>query len=50
MCAVRVPEQGRVIRVGVLQDGRIVLERRLDPGESLTVGNSPRAVVSAPIP
>jgi hypothetical protein len=50
MCAVRTPEVGRVIRVGVLQDGKIVLERRLDPGESLTVGNSPRAVVSAPIP
>lgn len=50
MCAVRTPEVGRVIRVGVLQDGKIVLERRLDPGESLTVGNSPRAVVSAPMP
>ncbi len=50
MCAVRAPETGRVIRVGVLQEGKIILERRLDPGESLTVGNSPRAVVSHPLP
>ncbi len=50
MCAARVPDQGKVIRVGVLQDGKIVLERRLDPGESLTVGNSPGATVSCPLP
>jgi hypothetical protein len=45
MCAQRVPDPGKVIRVGVLQDGKIVLEKRLDPGESLTVGHGPRATV-----
>ena len=45
MCALRAPDQGRVIRLGVLQEGKIVLERRLDPGETLTVGAGPRATV-----
>lgn len=50
MCAIRAPEQGRVIRVGVLQDGRIVLEKRLEPGETLSVGDSPGATVRCPMP
>jgi len=50
MCALRVPVQGKVIRIGVLQDGKIVQERRLSPGETLTVGNDRRATVRCPLP
>jgi len=50
MSAMRAPEQGKVIRVGVLQDGKIVMEKRLEPGQSLTVGRAPGAVVPCPLP
>ncbi|MFH1465746.1 MAG: AgmX/PglI C-terminal domain-containing protein [Pseudomonadota bacterium] len=50
MSTPRAPLAGKVIRVGVVQNGKIILERRLDPGEALTVGASPKAVVSVPDP
>jgi hypothetical protein len=50
MCAQRVPDPGKVIRIGVLQDGKIVLEKRLDPGESLTVGHGAGATVACAAP
>lgn len=39
----------KVLRVGVLQDGRVVQEARLDPGEPLTIGASPRNRVRLPL-
>ncbi|MEQ1503627.1 MAG: AgmX/PglI C-terminal domain-containing protein [Myxococcota bacterium] len=34
--------QGKVLRIGIIQDGNIVQERLIKPGESVTIGESPK--------
>ena len=40
----------KVLRIGVLQDGKIVQEKRIGVGNTVTVGASPKATFSYPLP
>ncbi|NOY24599.1 MAG: AgmX/PglI C-terminal domain-containing protein [Oligoflexia bacterium] len=40
--AKRKQQQGKVLRIGIVQDGRVVHERLIRPGQSVTVGESPK--------
>ncbi len=37
------PKSGKVLRIGILQDGKIVQERLIKVGESVTLGESPKS-------
>jgi len=38
----RQQQQGKVLRIGIVQDGKVVHERLIRPGQSVTVGESPK--------
>jgi hypothetical protein len=40
----------KVLRIGILQDGKIVQEKRIEAGNTVTVGASPKATFSYPLP
>ncbi len=40
----------KVLRIGILQDGKIVQEKRIGVGSTVTVGASPKAMFSYPLP
>jgi len=40
----------KVLRIGILQDGKIVQEKRIGVGNTVTVGASPKATFSYPLP
>ena len=40
----------KVLRIGILQDGKIVQEKRIGVGTTVTVGASPKATFSYPLP
>ncbi len=40
----------KVLRIGILQDGKIVQEKRISVGNTVTVGASPKATFSYPLP
>jgi hypothetical protein len=40
----------KVLRIGILQDGKIVQEKRIDVGSTVTVGASPKATFSYALP
>lgn len=38
----RQQQQGKVLRIGIVQDGKVVHERLIRPGQSVTIGESPK--------
>lgn len=48
--AVQVQKQIKVLRIGILQDGKIVQEKRIRPGETVTIGESPKSTFSYKLP
>jgi pSer/pThr/pTyr-binding forkhead associated (FHA) protein len=36
------PDAAKVLRIGVVKDGKVVHERLIKPGQNVTVGESPR--------
>jgi hypothetical protein len=42
------PKSAKVLRIGILQDGKIVQERLIKTGESVTLGESPKATFVVP--
>lgn len=41
-------QQARVLRIGIVQGGKIVQERLVKPGQSVTVGESPKNTFTLP--
>jgi hypothetical protein len=40
----------KVLRIGIIQDGKIVQEKRIEVGSTVTIGASPNATFSYPLP
>ncbi|MFH1467735.1 MAG: AgmX/PglI C-terminal domain-containing protein [Pseudomonadota bacterium] len=44
------PKLVKVLRIGIIQDGKIVQEKRIEVGSTVTIGASPKATFSYPLP